>query len=119
MKDFQGGTFSYLERSGEEVIIIGLWDISSAGRAPRSQRGGRRFDPAMFHHFLFPVVVVQSHLSEVGQNDVSIDSRPKGRFSCVSNWGFRIILCDKATHVIKIQYGQNLPELDLMGKHIM
>ena len=30
-------------------------------------------------------VVVQSHLSEVGQNDVSIDSRPKGRFSCVSN----------------------------------
>jgi hypothetical protein len=33
----------------------------------------------------FVVFVVQSHLSEVGQNDVSIDSRPKGRFSCVSN----------------------------------
>src|SRR5207302_1129664 len=25
---------------------------SSAGRAPRSQRGGQRFDPAQLHHFL-------------------------------------------------------------------
>ncbi len=31
------------------TIIITRWDISSAGRAPRSQRGGRRFDPVMFH----------------------------------------------------------------------
>ena len=31
------------------------------------------------------VVVIQSHLSVVGQNDVSIDSRPEGRFCSVSN----------------------------------
>ena len=49
-------------------IIIEPWGISSAGRAPRSQRGGRRFDPAMLHHFLLPFVVVQIHLSKVGQN---------------------------------------------------
>ena len=26
------------------------WGCSSAGRAPRSQRGGQRFDPAQLHH---------------------------------------------------------------------
>ncbi len=30
-------------------IIAKPWGISSAGRAPRSQRGGQRFDPAMLH----------------------------------------------------------------------
>lgn len=33
----------------ESSIINGPWGISSAGRAPRSQRGGQRFDPAMLH----------------------------------------------------------------------
>ena len=27
------------------------WGCSSAGRAPRSQRGGHRFDPGQLHHF--------------------------------------------------------------------
>ena len=27
-----------------------MWGCSSAGRAPRSQRGGQRFDPAQLHH---------------------------------------------------------------------
>ena len=28
------------------LIVPALWGYSSAGRAPRSQRGGQRFDPA-------------------------------------------------------------------------
>ncbi len=30
-----------------------LWRISSAGRAPALQAGGRRFDPVILHHFDF------------------------------------------------------------------
>ncbi len=30
------------------------WGCSSAGRAPRSQRGGQRFDPAQLHHTQHP-----------------------------------------------------------------
>ena len=33
------------------VTISKSWGCSSAGRAPRSQRGGQRFDPAQLHHF--------------------------------------------------------------------
>ena len=29
-----------------------MWGCSSAGRAPRSQRGGQRFDPAQLHQVL-------------------------------------------------------------------
>lgn len=29
---------------------MNYWGSSSAGRAPRSQRGGRRFDPGLLHH---------------------------------------------------------------------
>jgi hypothetical protein len=29
--------------------------ISSAGRAPALQAGGRRFDPVILHHYLFAV----------------------------------------------------------------
>ncbi len=29
-----------------------VWGCSSVGRAPRSQRGGQRFDPAQLHHFI-------------------------------------------------------------------
>ena len=29
-----------------------LWGISSAGRAPALQAGGRRFDPVILHHHL-------------------------------------------------------------------
>ncbi len=42
--------FSFLLR---KIIIWTCWDISSDGRAPRSQRGGRRFDPVMFHQINF------------------------------------------------------------------
>ena len=28
------------------------WGISSAGRAPALQAGGRRFDPDILHHYL-------------------------------------------------------------------
>ena len=33
-------------------IIVHAWDISSVGRASRSQREGRRFDSVMFHQKL-------------------------------------------------------------------
>ena len=31
--------------------LVKSWGCSSAGRAPRSQRGGQRFDPAQLHQF--------------------------------------------------------------------
>src|SRR5271157_5594486 len=31
-------------------VVPSTWACSSAGRAPRSQRGGQRFDPAQVHH---------------------------------------------------------------------
>ena len=31
---------------------IGIWGISSAGRAPRLHRGGQEFDPPMLHHIV-------------------------------------------------------------------
>jgi hypothetical protein len=30
-------------------VVSAVWGCSSAGRAPRSQRGGQRFDPAQLH----------------------------------------------------------------------
>jgi hypothetical protein len=41
---------------GEAVSLFGdrlgiVWGCSSVGRAPRSQRGGQRFDPAHLHIF--------------------------------------------------------------------
>ena len=35
------------------VRVISYWRISSAGRAPALQAGGRRFDPVILHHHLF------------------------------------------------------------------
>ncbi len=32
-----------------------IWRISSAGRAPALQAGGRRFDPVILHHLHLPV----------------------------------------------------------------
>ena len=29
-----------------------IWRISSAGRAPALQAGGRRFDPVILHHYM-------------------------------------------------------------------
>ncbi len=36
------------------AILIDLWGRSSAGRAPRSQCGGREFDPPRLHHHSTP-----------------------------------------------------------------
>ena len=33
--------------------------ISSAGRAPALQAGGRRFDPVILHHFIFNLLLMQ------------------------------------------------------------
>src|SRR5690606_41392122 len=32
-------------------LLLTTWGISSAGRAPALQAGGRRFDPVILHHF--------------------------------------------------------------------
>jgi hypothetical protein len=37
-----------------EVFSPASWGCSSAGRAPRSQRGGHRFDPGQLHQSLTP-----------------------------------------------------------------
>src|SRR5690606_22670455 len=34
----------------KNYFIIVLWRISSAGRAPALQAGGRRFEPVILHH---------------------------------------------------------------------
>jgi hypothetical protein len=41
------------------------WGISSAGRAPALQAGGRRFDPVILHQSSMPVLL-QRTLKEVG-----------------------------------------------------
>ena len=41
------------------------WGISSAGRAPALQAGGRRFDPVILHHHLSNVDEVLYGLREV------------------------------------------------------
>jgi hypothetical protein len=39
------------EQRGIAQVIKQKWGISSAGRAPALQAGGRRFDPVILHHF--------------------------------------------------------------------
>ncbi len=40
---------SLTKRRGRDIIGI-LWGYGSVGRAPRSQRGGQRFESAYLHH---------------------------------------------------------------------
>ena len=35
------------------VDLLDKWGISSAGRAPALQAGGRRFDPDILHHIQY------------------------------------------------------------------
>ena len=35
-----------------EYTLIGIWGISSAGRAPALHAGGQRFDPAILHQII-------------------------------------------------------------------
>ena len=39
------------EQRRRTQLIEQKWGISSAGRAPALQAGGRRFDPVILHHF--------------------------------------------------------------------
>ena len=39
------------------MISVHDWGISSAGRAPALQAGGRRFDPDILHHSSMPVLL--------------------------------------------------------------
>ena len=32
-------------------LLLQIWGVSSAGRAPALQAGGHRFDPGTLHHF--------------------------------------------------------------------
>ena len=41
---FHGGN------TGSNPVRVIIWRISSAGRAPALQAGGRRFDPVILHH---------------------------------------------------------------------
>ena len=46
-----------IDNTGEnrrECFPARRWGSSSAGRAPRSQRGGRGFNPLLLHHLSFP-----------------------------------------------------------------
>ena len=47
------GVYSFTEGSNPSLSAsFIMWGSSSVGRAIRSQRIGRRFDPALLHHFL-------------------------------------------------------------------
>src|SRR5271165_1205849 len=52
------------------------WASSSAGRAPRSQRGGRGFESPLVHHDLNKIETL-AHLPKFDQ------------FAKFANWGFR------------------------------
>src|ERR1700747_234606 len=52
------------------------WASSSAGRAPRSQRGGRGFESPLVHH----------NLKEI---DILADPPKFDQVAKVANWGFR------------------------------
>ena len=59
----------WLQLTGEDPGAIRLrdlhdWGISSAGRAPALQAGGRRFDPVILHQSSMPVLLRQT-LQEV------------------------------------------------------
>ena len=41
---------TWLETTREDRWLPDLWGISSVGRAPALQAGGRRFDPDYLHH---------------------------------------------------------------------
>ncbi len=43
-----------------------MWVISSAGRAPPLQGGGRQFDPVITHHFYLLKVFLMRTGSSVG-----------------------------------------------------
>ena len=48
------------------------WAASSAGRAPRSQRGGREFEPpAVHHYFLYPIRTVLPRIPSIEPGNVS------------------------------------------------
>ena len=40
-------------RRFNQVVKDIIWGVSSAGRAPRLQRGGQGFDPPTLHHFYY------------------------------------------------------------------
>ena len=48
------------------------WACSSAGRAPRSQRGGQRFDPAQVHHLFQSLAFRQTPFTS---QNVTIESQ--------------------------------------------
>jgi hypothetical protein len=59
----------WLQLTGKDPGTIRLrylhdWGISSAGRAPALQAGGRRFDPVILHQSSMPVLLRQA-LKEV------------------------------------------------------
>ena len=60
-----------LKKDDKKTIIIFAWASSSFGRALASHVKGRRFDSGLVHQ-LNETVVVQSHLSKVGQNGSSL-----------------------------------------------
>src|SRR5262249_15915808 len=46
------------------------WASSSAGRAPRSQRGGRRFDPGLVHQILQDLTFLRNSLARVVEEEL-------------------------------------------------
>ena len=62
------------------------WACSSAGRAPRSQRGGQRFDPAQVHQIYPAVETLAAELSQVMVNVQPSPSHPLPLGHAAKDW---------------------------------
>ena len=75
--------FARIDSAGgdrRECMSARRWGSSSAGRAPRSQRGGREFDPPLLHHLSFLMPTTSAASSE-GSRSASSSSAALARAS--------------------------------------
>ena len=79
--------FDREKRQGEYNVPL-RWGSSSVGRAPRSQRGGRGFNPLLLHHLFFSF---RSSVFLIGRETVALsrflperNRLPRPRTACVS-----------------------------------
>ena len=62
------------------------WGCSSAGRAPRSQRGGQRFDPAQLHHTIYKPDPAAAAPSNRSRANVYLTGNPTATSSAWTAW---------------------------------
>ena len=77
-QDVQADVPAGIDSSGgnrRESLSARRWGSSSAGRAPRSQRGGRGFNPLLLHHLFFITTNIQQGIEPAS----GADEQPRTR----------------------------------------